>query len=193
MKVDLKELKEKALELKDIEPLFNKIHEFDIFSRTFISMYKNKDLDNSYLSIKLLHSQLYEKQIITERIQSLVHNLSKLKITLITEDYCKARKIIYKYLHQNYTNIKYLISKNKSFKKDLEHLDNAYSEFIKKIEELSNEKYTSEKNKLKRFVKKLNEVQKEQEYLLSHSSVKFLKYSKDIIHKEQTSNCDVDD
>ena len=191
MELSIKELKEKALNLDDLEILIKEFEKKKLLQHNYIKKINNPNLNEAFFGIKLLHTNIFEKQLINERAQSLVHNLTKLKITLITNDFCKARKIIFKYLYKNYVNIKYLVKENKNFKKNIDDLNNVYSNFFKNLENIKNRKFTLEKKKFMLFIKKLKKVYMNQEIILSKGSIYFIKYSKEVIDKEKVSNCNV--
>lgn len=192
MTLTLKELKEKAFEIKDIEFAIHKFEEKSpLLNLEFIQKLKNETVNELYFGIKLLHSCFLEKQIITERTQSLVSNLGRLRASIVTSDFCRARKIIYKHLYNNYTNIKYLIEENDKFEKDLIKLNESYKRLFIELRNSSKRDFTKEKAKTRFLVMKLKKIHADQKELLKSGSFYFLKYSNEIMRLNKQNKCDL--
>ncbi|MBW2998979.1 hypothetical protein KY321_05565, partial [Candidatus Woesearchaeota archaeon] len=128
--LSLKDLKEKAYKIKEIDLIIEELENNKIFDSEFIKKKDNKRLNELLFAFKLLKTCFYEKQIITERTQSLIANLGRLRAAIVTKDFCKARKIMYKHVHESYTNLKELMKGNKDFEIDLKKLNNLIKEYF---------------------------------------------------------------
>lgn len=192
MTLSLKALKEKAYEINDIEYAIHKFEEKSpLLDLEFIKKLNNETVNELYFGIKLLHSCFLEKQIITERTQSLIANLGRLRASIVTSDFCRARKIIYKHLYENYTNLKYLIQENTKFEKDLVKLTDSYKRLFVELRQSTKKDFTKEKAKTKFLIIKLKKIHADQKELLKSGSFYFLKYSNEIMRLNKQNKCDL--
>jgi len=187
MILKLRELRDRSDELKNIEEV---IIDFEkkssLFNKTILKKINNSRLNELVFGIKLLHSRFFEKQIINERIQSLIFNLGQLRASLVTQDLKKSKKIISKYLFEDdYTSINYIIKENQNFNKEIIKTKELYKEIFKIIKDESNIKYDIKKEKRlsTKYIKTLSTIYEEQRELIKNASFYFLKYSNEIIKK----------
>jgi len=184
--LSLKLLKERAYKIKDIDSIIESLEKNKILSSEFVKKKNDNKLNELFFGFKLLKTCFSEKQIITERTQSLIANLGRLRAAIVTEDFCKAKKIMYKHVHESYTNLKELMKGNKDFDKDLKKLDSLFKEYFK-IANLKGEDI----KEINKSIKILKKIHKNQEELLVSGSYYFIEYSREIVKLEKKSKCQI--
>ncbi len=180
--VDLKKLKNDSFNLENLDDLILALKNNPFFCKVHIKSIDSIDATNNLLAFNLLITCFLEKQIISERIQSLVHDLTKLKITTLTKDFCKARRILVKNLDRAGTNIHVLIKQNSRFLKEIGDLKSILKRQceILKINHLEDFDYV---------ISRMEKLQKEQNLILKIASIEFIEESKNIISLEKANQC----
>ena len=164
------EIKEKLDNLEEIDETIDNFEKNSIFhSEYFLKKAKNEHLA---LKIKLLNSELKEKNEINERLQSLGYNLGLLRTLLIVKDDKVFKKIKESFLTNDYSGIPVIIKELNDFKNKINESESSYKNLI-------NEKYSSidfkvrHEHELEGHLKNLHEIHKKQKRLLVSMGLMF--------------------
>jgi len=172
-------------ELENLEEINNLIDNFErnsIFhSEVFLKKAKNQHLA---LKIKMLNSELKEKNEINERLHSLGYNLGLLRTLLVVKDDKVLKKIKENFLTNDYSSIPVIIKELNNFKDKVNEVENSYNALI-------NEKYSSvdfkvkHEHHLEEHLKNLDKVHKKQKKLLMSMGLMFSKLCKNILRRKK--------
>jgi len=175
------EIKNKLENLEEIDGLIDNFEKNSIFhSEFFLKKAKNQNLA---LKIKILNSELKEKNEINERLQSLGYNLGLLRTLLIVKDDKVFKKIKESFLINDYSSIPVIIKELNGFKDKINEAESSYKNLI-------NEKYSSidfkvrHEHELEEHLKNLHEIHKKQKQLLISMGLMFAKLVKDILKQK---------
>ena len=175
------EIKNKLENLEEIDGLIDNFEKNSIFhSEFFLKKAKNQNLA---LKIKILNSELKEKNEINERLQSLGYNLGLLRTLLIVKDDKVFKKIKESFLTNDYSSIPVIIKELNDSKEKIDELENDYKALI-------NQGYASidfkvrHEHELDEHLKSLNNIHKKQKQLLISMGLMFAKLVKDILKQK---------
>lgn len=175
------EIKNELEKLEEINDLIENFEKNSLFhSEVFLKKAKNQHLA---LKIKLLNSELREKNEISERLQSLGYNLGLLRMLLVAKDDKVFKKIKESFLTNDYSSIPVIIKELNDFKGKISELENNYKALI-------NERYASidfkirHEHHLEEHLKNLNNVHKKQKQLLSSMGIMFVDLCKNVLKQK---------
>ncbi|MBS3102804.1 hypothetical protein J4458_05160 [Candidatus Woesearchaeota archaeon] len=174
------EIKDELEKLGEINESVENFEKSSFFhSGFFLKKAKNRHLA---LKIKMLNSELREKNEICERLHGLAHNLGMLRTLLAVKDEKVFKRINDSFLTNDYSSIPVVIKELNDFKDKINELEKNYKSLI-------NENYASIDFKVKheehldRHLKNLHETHGRQKKLLMSMGVMFTKLCKDILKK----------
>ena len=175
------EIKKELESLEEINELIENFEKNSIFhSNVFLKRAKNQHLA---VKIKILNSELKEKNEINERLQSLGYNLGLLRMLQVVKDDKAFKKIKESFLTNDYSSIPVIIKELNNSKEKIDELENDYKALI-------NQGYASidfkvrHEHELDEHLKSLNNIHKKQKQLLKSMAIMFVKLSKNILKQK---------
>ena len=176
----LEETKKDLEELSEYDIVFEELEKSNFFAPKN-SMHINND---TFMQLKLLISEIKEKQEIRERLSNLSYSINWLKVGTIIKDKNIVSKAIKNIMQHEHSSINTIISELNSLKNRIEELENLHSTLLDNnmlsldIRILLRQDFESKLEKLK-------EVHNRQKSILLNLSSIFLKLTKESIPKNK--------
>ena len=172
-------------ELENVEELHGHIDDFERNSIFHSTVFLKKAKDQSAaMRVKMLNSQIREKNEITERLHELAHNLGMLRTLVFVKDEKAFSRIKDSFLTNEYSSIPVIAEELNDFRDKLDNLKKGYKAMI-------NDRHASIDFKVKHehhldsHLKKLENVRKKQKALLVSMGLMFTKLSKELIRQKR--------
>jgi len=176
------EIKHELNNLGDAYDLIENFEKHSFFHNEFFhERSKNKHLVSE---IKFLNSEIRDKDLINERLQSLGNNLGSLRTIQSIKDISVINQVKHGFFENSFSGIPAIINELKDFKDKLNKLEGNYYSLI-------NEEYSSidfkvrHQHHLEEHLKNLNKIYEKQNNLLISMGMMFTKHFKEIIRKKK--------
>lgn len=165
-------------ELYEQDILFEELEKTSLFENS--SMYIKSD---DFIRARLLISEIKDKQEISEKLNSLGHNVGLLRATVLTKDKEKTNKLISKIMKNGYSGISSMIGELNSLKNKIDKIESLHTNLLEN-NELSIDAKTLMEQDFRKKHGNLTEIYKKQKNLLLNLSNIFLKLTKESILKK---------
>ncbi len=182
---DFTEIKKELEQLEDVNGMIDNFERNSIFHST-IFLKRTKDQDTN-IRIKLLNSELREKEEINERLHSLAYNLGMLRTLLFVKDDRVFSKIKENFLTNDYSSINAVIKELNDFKDKIGELENNYRSLIDNRYVNMDFKVRHE-HLLDEHLKSLENMHKKQKTLLKSMGFLFSRAMKNILKQKSLKN-----
>jgi len=180
--ISLRDLKIDTHEINDIEKIvYNFENNSALLDINLISQLKDKQISDLFLKIKFLHGNLSEKQLVSDRIKSLVYNIGRLRAAVVTSNKKEGFMIVDKFLKEGNMEIRKMISQNKSFYDEINELSKLYRNLSSKIIKIKrNASFIAQLDEFshKSFLKDLRKTYNHQRVLLYNAGNYFVEFSR---------------
>lgn len=174
--LDITQIREKAHQMSNIETMLDNLETSVLDFKKKTSRKPDKETFDVILKVKFIHSKIKEKQLITERIQSLINNIGKMRAQYVTQDTREAKRTINKYADREDRLLKNMIKENKQFSQEIKELKESYDE-LKRKKIIKKKEY----DKINNFLTRLRNIQRDQEKLIYSAGLHFVRISQKLL------------
>ena len=183
--MNIKELKAVGQKIKEIDKVIVNFEKNSaLLDRHLIKSLKDKEISELFLKVKLLHAQIIERQIVSERIMSLIHHIGKLRGAVVVKDKKNGKKIVDKFLYDENMQISRMIRENRQLLGEIGELEKLYAIMVKKILKIKkNADFVAKLDEYnhKLFLKELREIHSMQRDLIVNAGYHFIQNARKVL------------